>query len=226
MPSHWRLQPDFHSKVISMRTSQLRRGLGVLAVGAALVAGAARHAAGNGGGSEDRGRGGCHVDRPALLQSLSQQQRRRAHLRQARADGPGLEDDPGPRDVVEDDRRHDVGIQATQRRQVPRRIRTDRRGRRVLDRPCAAGAEQPRPLHRLHQGDRIEADRRPVHAAPQVCGAVSAGAQRPVDHLHRVQEGSGQRHDGRLQQRQGDDRQRPFQVRPLRERRPGGTGAQ
>ena len=84
----------------------------------------------------------------------------------------------------------------------------------------------PGPLHRLHEGDRQQADRRPVHAAPQVRGAVSAGAERPVDDLHRVEEGGGQRHDRGLQQRQGGHRQRPLQVRPLRERRPHRARAQ
>ena len=43
---------------------------------------------------------------------------------------------------------HDVGVQAAQGRQVPRRQRAHRRGRRVLDRPRADGSEQPGPVLR------------------------------------------------------------------------------
>ena len=39
-----------------------------------------------------------------------------------------------------------------------------------------------------------EGDRRSVHDPLQVRGAVSAGAQRPVDDLHRVEEGRDRRH--------------------------------
>ncbi len=60
---------------------------------------------------------------------------------------------PGIATVVEGARREDVGVQAAQGRQVPRRQRADRRGRRVLDRPRADGAEQPGALHRVHEGD-------------------------------------------------------------------------
>ena len=45
--------------------------------------------------------------------------------------------------TIDDD---DVGIQVAQGRQVPRRQRADRRGRRVLHRPRAAGAEQSGPF--------------------------------------------------------------------------------
>ena len=111
-------------------------------------------------GAEDRGRRRRHVDRSALLQPVPEQQHRRAHLRQARADGSRLADDPGPRDVVEGDRRHDLGVQAAQGRQVPRRQRAHRRGRRVLDRPRAAVPNSPGPFSRVHEGDRRQGDRR------------------------------------------------------------------
>ena len=127
-----------------------------LAAAARRCGRACRHRARHRAGTQDRGRRRRHVDRSALLQSLSQQQHRRAHLRQARADGSRLADDPRPRDVVEDHRRQDVGVQAAQGRQVSRRQRADRRRRGVLDRPRSAGAEQPRPVLRLHQGDRRE----------------------------------------------------------------------
>ena len=48
-------------------------------------------------GAQDRGRRRRHVDRSALLQPVPEQQHRRAHLRQARADGCRLADDPGHR---------------------------------------------------------------------------------------------------------------------------------
>ena len=76
--------------------------------------------------------------------------------------------------------------------------------------------EQPRAVRRVHQGDRRQGDRRPVHDPLQDRGAASAGAQRPVDDLHRVEEGRDRRHDRGLQHRQGGDRQRPLQVRPVR----------
>ena len=87
----------------------------------------------------------------------------------------------------------DLGVQAAQGRQVPRRQRADRRGRRVLDRPRRADPEQPGAVRRLHQGDHGQADRRSVHDPLQDRGAASADAERPVDDLHRQQEGRDRR---------------------------------
>ena len=66
----------------------------------------------------------------------------------------------------------------------------------------------------------------PYHDPLQDRGAASADAQRPVDDLHRQQEGRDRRVDRGLQFRQGDDRQRPLQVRALRQRRPRRARAQ
>ena len=141
-------------------------------------------------GPEDRRGRRRHVDRPALLQPLPQQQHRRAHLRQARADGPRLEDDPGPRDVVEGDRRHDLGVQAAQGREVPRRhASSPPRTSCSRSTACRTCRTAPGSFTRVHEGDHREGDRRPVHDPLQVRGAVSAVAERPVDDLHRVEEG-------------------------------------
>ena len=126
-------------------------------------------------GAEDRGRRRRHVDRSALLQPVPEQQHRRAHLRQARADGPRLADDPGHRDVVEGDRRHDLGVQAAQGRQVPRRQRAHRRGRRVLDRPRRRRSRTARARSSAYTKAIVgEGDRRPVHDPLQDGRAVSA----------------------------------------------------
>ena len=126
-----------------MRNAVFRHALSACAV--VLRAGGIRAAARcRRAGAEDRRRRRHHVDGSALLQPLPQQQRRRAHLRQARADGRRFEDDPRPRDVVEGDRSDDVGVQAAQGRQVHRRQRAHRRGRRVLDRPRAERARTAR----------------------------------------------------------------------------------
>ena len=61
----------------------------------------------------------------------------------------------------------------------------------------------PGPVLRLHEGDRRQGDRRPVHDPLQDGGAVPAGAERPVDDLHRVEEGRDRRDDRGLQHRQG-----------------------
>ena len=55
--------------------------------------------------------------------------------------------------------------------------RADRRGRRVLDRPRAERPEQPRPVLGVHEGDRRQGDRRPVHDPLQDGGAVPAASR-------------------------------------------------
>ncbi len=170
-------------------------------------------------GPQDRDGRRRHFRRSALLQPVPEQQHRRAHLRQARADGRGLADDPGHRHVVEGARRQDLGVQAAQGREVPRRLGAHGRGRRVLDRPGRADPEQPRPVRRVYEGDRGQGDPGSVHDPLQDGRAAPVDAERPVDDLHRQQEGRDRRVDGGLQQRQGDDRQRPLQVRALRQRR-------
>ena len=180
-----------------------------------------------GPGTEDRAGSRRNVDRSALFQSVSQQQHRRAHLRQARADGCRLAHDPGPGDVVEAARRKDLGVQAAQGREVPRRQRTHRRGCRVLDRSRRPRfPNSPGPFVAYTKAIVGVEIRRPVHDALQDRRAASADAQRHVDDLHRVEEDrDGRRHRG-LQFRQGGGRQWPLQVRALRQRRPCRARAQ
>ena len=87
---------------------------------------------------------------------------------------------------MEGDRSDDVGVQAAQGRQVPRRQRLHRRRRRRVDRARAEGAEQPVAVHRLHEADRQDRRRRPLHDPLQDGAAVSADAVRhdaDRDHL-------------------------------------------
>ncbi len=124
----------------------------------------------------------------------------------------------GARHRVEDGRPADVGVQAAQRRQVPRRQRVHRGRRRRVDRARADGAEQPVAVHRVHEADQGNDRRRSVHDPLQDGGAVSAdavGHDAGRDHLEERGEGV----DRRFQQRQGGDRHRPVQARPLREER-------
>ena len=104
---------------------------------------------------DDRPRHRRHGDRPALSQPHAEQQRRRAPLRLSwsqRNEKSQLE--PGARDRVEDDRSADLGVQAAQGRQVPRRQRLHGGGRRRVDRARADGAEQPVAVHRVHEADQ------------------------------------------------------------------------
>ena len=108
--------------------------------------------------------------------------------------------------TIDDD---DLGIQAAQGREVPRRQRAHGRRRHVHDRPRADRAEQPRArsppyTKAIQQVEIVD----PYTIRFKYGGAVSAVAQRPVDDLHRVEEGRDRRVDRRLQLGQGGDRQR------------------
>ena len=95
----------------------------------------------------------------------------------------------------------DLGVQAAQRRQVPRRQRLHRRRRRRVDRARALGPEQPVAVHRLHQADQGNGGRRPVHDPLQDCDAVSADADRHDAGRDHFEKG-GQGDDRGVQQRQ------------------------
>ena len=127
-------------------------------------------------------------------------------------------DAAGPRHRMEGDRRHDVGIQAAPGREVPRRQRVHRRGRRLHDRRACRRCRTARRSFTASTPSRSMAsgDRRPVHDPVQDRDAVSAAAERPVDDLHRLEEGRAAALDRGLQLRQGGDRHRPLQVRALR----------
>ena len=128
---------------------------------------------------------------------------------------------PGHRDVVEGARRQDVGVQAAQGRQVPRRQRAHGRGRRVLDRPRrrrsrTARARSSRTRRRSSAKEIVDPYTiRFKTAAPHPLMPNDLSTIYIV-----VEEGRDRRDDRGLQLRQGDDRQRPLQVRALRERRP------
>ena len=82
----------------------------------------------------------------------------------------------------------DLGVQAAQGREVPRRLGLHRRGRGVLDRarrqdPRLAGA-----VHDLHQGDQGSADRRSAHDPLRHRRAGAAAAERHQHDLPRVEE--------------------------------------
>ena len=101
----------------------------------------------------------------------------------------------------------DVGVQAAQGRQVPRRQRVHRRRRRGVDRARSEGAEQPVAVHRLHEADPEDRRRRSVHDPLQDGVAVSAhavGHDAGGDHQQAIRE----RQHGGLQLRQGGDRHR------------------
>ena len=85
---------------------------------------------------------------------------------------------PGLAESLEDRRSADLGVQAAQGRQVPRRQRLHRGRRRRVDRARAAGAEQPVAVHRVHQADQGNDRRRSVHDPLQDGDAVSADADR------------------------------------------------
>ena len=85
---------------------------------------------------------------------------------------------PGLATEWKTDRSDDLGVQAAQRRQVPRRQRLHRRRRRRVDRARAEGAEQPVAVHRVHEADPEDRGRRSVHDPLQDRAAVSADAVR------------------------------------------------
>ena len=104
---------------------------------------------------------------------------------------PSLRPQPGARAVVEADRRHDLGVQAAPRREVPRRLGLHRRGRRLHLRAHSEGAQQPRPLHDLHPLDEELRDRRSADLAHQHQRPRAAAAARSRRAADPVEEGDG-----------------------------------
>ena len=166
------------------------------------------------------------VDGPALRQPLPEQQHRRARLREADHPRLRLAPHPGRRRVVEGGHADDVGIQAAQGRQVPRRLGLHRRGRGVLDRARRQDPRFARAVHDLHEGDQGGPDRRPAHDPLRHRDARPAAPERHQHDLHRLEEDRDRGDDRRLQLRQGDERHRPVQVRVVQARRPRRAGAQ
>ena len=116
---------------------------------------------------------------------------------------------PGLADVVEGDRSDDVGVQAAPRRQVPRRQRSS------PPRTCAFSIDRvaqipnsPGPFVAYTKAIVGKEIVDPYTIRFKTARAVPADAERPVDDLHRQQEGRDRRVDRGLQQRQGDGRQR------------------
>ena len=156
------------------------------------------------------------IDRSAFLQPLPEQQHRRAHLRQARADGRRVEDDSRARDVVES--RSTTTWEFKLRKGVKFHDGSEFTAEDVvvLDRPRAEGRRTARgPFSAYTKAIIDEGDRRPVHDPLQVRAALPAGAERPVGDLHRVEEGRRRRVDRGFQFGQGGDRQRAVQVRQV-----------
>ena len=94
-----------------------------------------------------------HLDGPALRKPLSQQQHRRACLREADHARCRFAAHPGARRDVEGDQPDHLGVQAAEGREVSRRVGLHRRGRRVLDRPGRQDSRFAGAVHDLHQGD-------------------------------------------------------------------------
>ena len=175
-------------------------------------------APGRGGQSRRRPRYRRHGDRSALSQSHAEQQRGRPHLRLPGGAQREVATAARARDRVEDDRSADVGIQAAQGRQVPRRQRLHGGRRRGVDRARADGAEQPVAVHGLHEADQGNRRRRSADDPLQDRDPVSADALGHDAGRDRVQ-GRREGDYRRFQHRQGGDRHRPLQARPLREGR-------
>ena len=148
-----------------------------------------------------------------------------ARVRRAHAPGRQRAARARPRRVLEGRRRDDLGVQAEARREVPRRLRADRRRRRVLARPPRDHREQSRLLRAVHATARGEAGRRPLHRAAPDGQPLCDGAVRHELGVHPVEaRGLGRTARG-VQSGQGRDRHRALLLRRLQARRPRGTGA-
>ena len=131
-----------------------------------------------------------------------------------------------PRHRMEGDRSADLGVQAAQGRQVPRRQRLHRRRRRRVDRARADGAEQPVAVHRLHQADQGDDRRRPATRSASRPRTPYPLMPSDMTQVAIISKAAGEGDHRRLQQRQGGDRHRPLQARALREGRPHRARAQ
>ena len=170
-------------------------------------------------GAQGRVGGPAERHGPALPQSVAQHLAAVPHLRQARAPGPEPSPDPRARRELEGGQRDDLGVQAAEGRQVPRRLAVHRRRRALLLRARAQRPELAVELRPLPQGQDGGEGRR-LYRSDQDRDAAAAGPERPLDHLHRLQVGRLRRQDGGLQRRQGRRRHRPLQVRRVRAGRP------
>ena len=113
-----------------------------------------------------------------------------------------------PRRELEGARCHDLGVQAAQGREVPRRLGLHRRRRQVLDR-AYPDRRRPESDHDLCAAREGGEGRRPPHD-PHHHGWPGAGAaERLHPAVHRIVEGSGRPHQGDAPTRPSTAARRP-----------------
>ena len=151
---------------------------------------------------------------PPLPQPVSQQLDPQPCVRAPDRAGREAAAHPRPGRELEADRRHGVGVQAAQGRDLARRLAVHGRRRDLHLRARAQRAQQPLELRRRRQGQDGQEDRRPHR--PHLRGLGGAHApQRALQPPDRVEEARRGRQDRGLQLRQGGDRHRPLQARQV-----------
>ena len=135
-------------------------------------------------------RGGPEFDRPALHRHRHACRGAEARIRHADLVRRRARDRAAPRRELEGDRCHDLGVQAAQGREVPRRLGLHRRRRQVLDR-ADPGRRRPQSDHDLRAPREGGEDRRPAHHPRHHRRPGADAAERLHPPVHRVVEGSG-----------------------------------
>ena len=130
-----------------------------------------------------------------------------------------------PRVVLTCHRRHDLGVKAPPRRQVPRLVRLHRRGNEVHDRARQCDPRQYEFLRGLYRADQRRGRRRSADSALDHQWPGAATADQPLQHLHHLRE-ERRAIQRRFQQRQGGDRHGPLSRHVAATRRPDGPEAQ